>query len=277
MTLQLRAVSCSHPGKVRKVNEDSVFTFVRHPKKGEALGLLTVADGIGGHKAGDIASKIAVDTIYDHLQWFLDRDQSDDTKPLSLENTTAQLASPNPNGENFLETRLRLAIESANAQILEYAYEHPKQAGNMGTTITSILVWGKYYVLAHVGDSRAYLMRDEKLTQISEDHSFVGQMIRDGQLPPEAYYVHPRRNVITRALGQFEEVQIDLTTRQFQTGDKLLLCSDGLWEMVRDEALEQTVREDGDLDRTAQTLIELANQNGGSDNISVVIGEVFEK
>ncbi len=271
MGYKLSAATCTHPGKVRKVNEDSVFTFVRPSEKGEALGLLIVADGIGGHKAGDIASKIAVDTVFNQLQWFLDRDSSDDTKPLNMD-TSSKINSAI--GENFLETRLRGAIEAANVNILEFAHQNPQQAGNMGTTMTCALVWGKHLVLAHIGDSRAYLFRKSELTQLSDDHSFVGQMVRDGQLPFEAYYVHPRRNVITRALGQFDDAQIDISTSTLENGDKLILCSDGLWEMVRNPDIENLLLKEENLDKLSESLIELANKNGGSDNISVVIGEV---
>ena len=229
--LTITAFAHTDPGKVRQVNEDAVFSFVRPARNGDALGLLLVADGIGGHKAGDIASKLAAKTIFESLSWFLEKDQTDDTRPIE--------ASTELDPNNFIEKRLRRAVETANAKIFEYAQKNPEKAGNMGTTITAALIWKHSLVVAHVGDSRGYLFRNGILHQLTEDHSFVGQLIRRGQLPYDAYYEHPRRNVITRALGQFPDVQIDLRTDIIQSGDRLLICSDGLWEMIRDNKLTE--------------------------------------
>jgi protein phosphatase len=267
-TLSIVAAAHTNPGKARQVNEDSVFTFVRPAKNGDALGLLLVADGIGGHKAGDIASKLAANTIFDSLAWFLEKDQTEDTRPLN--------ASPELDPNNFIEKRLRRAVEAANFKIFEYAQLNPEKAGNMGTTITVALIWKHSMVMAHVGDSRGYLFRNGNLYQLTEDHSFVGQLIRRGQLPYDAYYEHPRRNVITRALGQFPEVQIDLRTDILQEGDKLLLCSDGLWEMLRDPRLTDYLNKSDDLNAIAHAMIQEAIANGGPDNISLVIGLVTD-
>nr|HNB51479.1 Stp1/IreP family PP2C-type Ser/Thr phosphatase [Anaerolineales bacterium] len=264
--LSIIAAAHSDPGKVRQVNEDSVFTFVRPAQSGDALGLLLVADGIGGHKAGDIASKLAATTVFESLSWFLEKDQTEDTRPL---NTSPEL---DPN--NFIEKRLRRAVENANLKIFEYAQNNQEKAGNMGTTITAALIWKHSMVIAHVGDSRGYLFRNGILHQLTEDHSFVGQLIRRGQLPYDAYYEHPRRNVITRALGQFPDVQIDLRTDVLQAGDKLLLCSDGLWEMIRDPRITDYLNQSDDLNAIASAMIQEAIANGGPDNISLVLGHV---
>ncbi len=264
--LSIHAAAHTDPGKVRQVNEDSVFSFVRPAKNGDALGLLLVADGIGGHKAGDIASKLAANTIYESLSWFLEKDQTDDTRPVH--------ASTELDPNNYIEKRLRRAVEAANAKIFDYAQNNPEKAGNMGTTITTALIWKHSVVVAHVGDSRGYLFRDGVLRQLTEDHSFVGQLIRRGQLPYDAYYEHPRRNVITRALGQFPDVQIDLRTDTLQSGDKLLLCSDGLWEMIRDNKITEYLNKSEDLSTIANAMIEEAISNGGPDNISIVLGEI---
>lgn len=270
MDLRLISASYTHQGRVRKHNEDSVFTYVRDPKKGEPLGLLIVADGVGGQKAGDIASSIAVNTVYEYLSWFIDRDPDDDTKP------TNQAPAPNngKDNEHPLEVRLRIAIQAANRKILSYARDNPVQAGNMGTTLTCALIHGDSVTIAHVGDSRGYRLRDGELEQLTEDHSFVGQMVRDGQLTDEAYYVHPRRNVITRALGQFDEAEIDLWTMPVENGDAFLLCSDGMWEMVRNPQIREELIKTDDLAEAAETLVLIANENGGSDNISVVLGKL---
>jgi len=272
MNLRLETASRTHPGRIRKVNEDAIFSFVRPPDKGEIQGLLIVADGIGGHKAGDIASKLAVETIYESLEWFLNKDQSEDTTPVKRE---SNLLQPYTESSTHLELRLMQAIQQANQKVFDYAQDHPEEASNMGTTITCALIRGKNLVIAHVGDSRAYRLRNKELHQLTEDHSFVGQLVRTGQLPVEAYYVHPRRNVITRALGQFSNVQIDLRTDSLEVGDKFLLCSDGLWEMVRDPILKTYLEGSEDLEQTAQDLVKEAISQGGPDNISVIISEVI--
>lgn len=270
MELILQSAAVTHQGRVRKHNEDSVFTFVRDPSKGEPLGILIVADGVGGQKAGDIASQIAVDTVYEHMSWFMNRDPLDDTRPNVLQKTE-------PDGENPLETRLRIAIQAANKKILAYAHDNPIQAGNMGTTLTCAFIHGGEVTIAHIGDSRGYRLRGGDLEQLTEDHSFVGQMVRDGQLTDEAYYVHPRRNVITKALGQFDDAEVDLWTVPMEPGDALLLCSDGMWEMVRNPEIRERLIEQDDLETAAEELVQLANENGGSDNISVVLGRLSRK
>lgn len=268
----LISASSTHQGRVRKHNEDSVFTYVRDPGKGTPLGLLIVADGVGGQKAGDIASSIAVNTIYEYLSWFFERDPEDDTKPATSGGTDVN----GQEADNALETRLRIAIQAANRKILAYARENPAQAGNMGTTLTCALIDNDKVTIAHIGDSRGYRLRNGELEQLTEDHSFVGQMVRDGQLTDEAYYVHPRRNVITRALGQFEEAEIDLWTTPIELDDAILLCSDGMWEMVRNPQIKEELIKTENLNEAAETLVQLANENGGSDNISVVLGRITE-
>lgn len=274
MPLKLISSSYTHQGRVRTHNEDSVFTFVREAHKGEPLGLLIVADGVGGQKAGEVASSIAVETVFEHLSWFIDRDPADDTRPVTMKSGSDDGAETD---ENPLETRLKIAIQAANRKILAYARENPIQAGNMGTTFTCALIEGLNLTMAHVGDSRAYRLRNGELEQLTEDHSFVGQMVRDGQLTDEAYYVHPRRNVITRALGQFDDAEVDIWTMPVEIGDQFLLCSDGLWEMVRNPQLKDKLLQQPDLRKAAEDLVDLANENGGSDNISVVLGKILEK
>ncbi|HUF39490.1 MAG TPA: Stp1/IreP family PP2C-type Ser/Thr phosphatase [Anaerolineales bacterium] len=270
MEFILQSAAVTHQGRVRKHNEDSVFAFVRDPSKGEPLGILIVADGVGGQKAGDIASQIAVQTVFEHMSWFMDQDAEDDTRPNANPQTQTD-------GESPIETRLRIAIQAANKKILAYAHDNPIQAGNMGTTLTCALIHGDNLTIAHIGDSRGYRLRDGELEQLTEDHSFVGQMVRDGQLTDEAYYVHPRRNVITRALGQFDDAEVDVWTIPIEPEDELLLCSDGMWEMVRNPEIRSRLSEQEDLETAAEELIQLANENGGSDNISVVLGKLTKK
>ena len=271
MNAKLIGAAKTHPGRVRDINEDSVLFHTQNPEISNSLSLLAVADGIGGHKAGDIASKMAIDTIFESLVVFLENDPSEITRP-----TNANIAGKpgQVETENYLERRIRVAVENANKKIFDYAQANPENAGNLGTTITCALVLESNLVIAHVGDSRAYRFRNNTLAQLTEDHSFVGQLVREGQLPKEAYYVHPRRNVITRALGQLPHVRVDLRTDILQEGDRILFCTDGLWEMIRDPEIQSHLEQDMAPDEIVSRLIETAIKNGGSDNIGVVLGEM---
>jgi serine/threonine protein phosphatase PrpC len=253
---------------VRKVNEDAALFFSPSAEKGQMPALLIVADGIGGHQAGGIASQLAVTTILDSLSSFLQ------TRPCE-----ANPSSTTPLSEvetlDSAKGQLRQAVERANQEIFQYAQENPTRASNLGTTLTCLLLWEDQMALAHVGDSRAYLLRQGQLIQLTEDHSLVGKLVREGQLPEEAYYSHPRRNVITRALGQLPFIQVDLLSDKIQVGDKLLLCSDGLWEMVRDPEIKNLLENEHPPEVTAQRLLDAALDYGGLDNIGVVIAEVY--
>jgi protein phosphatase len=270
--LTLRVATGADRGLARELNEDAVQAYVRPAQMGNALGLLIVADGMGGHQAGEIASQLAVDTIRQQLAWFLERDEADETLPSRVPgpgaSEAADLLAP-------FRDRLQRAIEEANAMIHRYAQEHPAEAGNLGTTVTCALIRGDQAIIANVGDSRAYHLRAGELQLLTEDHSFVGQLVRDGRLPPDSIYDHPQRNVITRALGYLPTVEVDLTMQPLNLGDRLLLCSDGLWEMVRDPAdLAQLLGQTNGLEEAVQELIAAANAQGGADNIAVAIAEL---
>jgi PPM family protein phosphatase len=273
-TLQLKAAAGSHRGRVRQLNEDAVLARVRPPESGISFGLFAVADGMGGHQAGEVASRLALETLHDRLSIFFD----------GTDAGAAQSAAPVdsaedtlPNVTSFLEERLRQAIVEANDVIYTYAQQHPDDAGNLGCTVTCALVQNDLAIIANVGDSRTYLLRDNALQQITEDHSYVGQLVRNGQLAPDEIYDHPQRNVVTRALGSQPEVEVDLWSYLLHAGDRLLLCSDGLWEMVRDPAvIARLLAANGDLETVADNLIAKANDEGGIDNIGVVVIELLE-
>ncbi|MBI5870891.1 MAG: Stp1/IreP family PP2C-type Ser/Thr phosphatase [Actinobacteria bacterium] len=224
--------TATHTGLVRKANEDALFA--RAP-------VFAVADGMGGAQAGEVASSLAVQAF----EWFV-----------------PQTSSP--------EEELRRLITRVNGNIHELAVADPARSG-MGTTLTAAVVRGQSVTLAHVGDSRAYLLRDGALTQLTEDHSLVGEMLRSGQITSAEAEEHPQRSIITRALGVDPGVEIDTSTLEWRPGDLLLLCSDGLYSMVPDETIAAILAGDGVLSSTAQALIEAANAAGGRDNISVVI------
>ncbi|MBI5054861.1 MAG: Stp1/IreP family PP2C-type Ser/Thr phosphatase [Chloroflexi bacterium] len=255
----LNAASITHPGQVRQSNEDSIFSFVRPPEQGNPLGLLIVADGMGGHLAGEVASRLAIETIQKEMQpLFAVSSDGAATKPLTM-----------------LEEHLRTAIEKANAIIHQYSLQHPDEAANLGSTVTCAVVRGEAVVVANVGDSRVYHLHQNELTQITEDHSYVARLIKEGQLEPEAIYTHPHRSVIIRALGHEPGVEVDVWTLEFGIGDRLLLCSDGLWEMVRDDQIKQRLTNSPQLQTAAQTLINDANNCGGVDNVSVIVAELI--
>jgi serine/threonine protein phosphatase PrpC len=203
--------------------------------------LFAVADGIGGAQAGEIASKLAASAV----------------------------RSSDPG-------RLEDLIQEANRRVHQRAVEDAAVSG-MGTTLTVAEIVGERVSIGHVGDSRAYLVRDGRLEQLTEDHSLVGELVRSGKLTPEEAESHPQRSVITRALGTDPDVDVDTFAVEPRPGDLFLLCSDGLTTMVDDRTIERLVEEKrGDLDGLVNALIRAANKGGGEDNITVVAFEITE-
>jgi serine/threonine protein phosphatase PrpC len=229
-------IGLSHRGRRRRHNEDA---YVVQPP------LFAVADGMGGAKAGEVASALAADAV---------QESGND-------------------GESG-EARVAALIEEANRRVFRRASED-REASGMGTTMTVALVEGDEVAIGHVGDSRAYLIRDGRLEQLTDDHSLVAELVRSGKLTPEEAETHPQRSVITRALGTEADVDVDTFSVQSAPGDLFLLCSDGLTSMVDDETILDAVeRNRADLDQAAKALINAANRGGGEDNITVVFFEV---
>jgi protein phosphatase len=221
-------------GRVREGNED-------HELTDKTMGLYAVADGMGGHQAGEVASATAIEAL------------------------RAAVASGTP---------IRDAITLANDAVVERSAADERLRG-MGTTMTAAtLAAGGTLLIGHVGDSRAYLARDGELRQITEDHSLVEEMVRGGELTPEQAEVHPQRSVITRALGIDPGVEVDLYPVELQEGDRVLLCSDGLTGMVRTEEIAAVLQREPDPPKAANELVEAANEAGGEDNITVVLLDV---
>ena len=233
----MNVVSRTHVGNVRPSNQDALLVL---PGR---YGLFGVADGMGGHKAGDVASRMAVDYLARMLQ---------NARPA--------------------EALLRGGIQQANLQIYREQLDNADWNG-MGTTLTVIWEDDDRVLLGHVGDSRAYLLRCGRLSQISVDHSLVGEMLRDGLITPEQARRHPYRNVITRALGASEDVLADISVLDKQAGDQYLICSDGLSEYVTTEEMEEILL-NRPMEQAADELLNRALQGGGRDNISLVIAEV---
>jgi serine/threonine protein phosphatase PrpC len=258
-SLKLQAASGTDTGLVRKVNQDVAYSWVSNPRKGGPLALLIVADGMGGGLAGEIASRLAVDKISRTLVSFLERDAVRLPKPPIV-----------------LEGTLRSAIRQANGAIYDYAQRNLIGAGTMGTTIACALIQGTLAVVANVGDSRVYLLGGGGLEQLTADHSMVAQLIESGLLDGEALFDHPRRNILTRALGTNPKVEIDVSTINLSVDDRLLLCSDGLWGMLQDvDQLERILRRAETPEMAVGDLLAAANAQGGEDNISVVVCDVL--
>lgn len=252
--IRLRSSARTSTGQVRENNEDNVHLWAR-----DQFVLAIVADGMGGAAAGEEASRIAVEAVHE-----------DFTKPDANDNYSYKTSD-----EDVLMNRLKTAIRSANHNIVHRALVQPEFKG-MGTTLTLALVRGTDVMVAHVGDSRAYLIDQEEheITQITSDHSFVEALVAAGHITREEAEDHPMRNVLYRALGQSEEVEVDFHHHHLHIGDRLVLCSDGLTRHVKREEIAQIALAEDNPDVTTQKLVDLANSRGGEDNISVVVIKV---
>ena len=262
----LVGASLTHSGKVRNKNQDAVVYHIPEVLNGDRRGLFMVADGVGGHMAGEVASNLAVQTVCSSLKDFLDGE-------FRL-NLADNAASNEFVYESYLGGLLKATVEHANYEIYEYSMNNRNEAANLSTTLTCGLINGNILVIAHVGDSRAYRLRRGQLEQLTADHTFVGEMVRNGQYPPSAVYDHPRRHMIIRALGREPSVNVDIEILQVQEGDRLLFCSDGLWEMVRDSDITKILSSAGSPQEAAERLFKSAMDAGGVDNIGIVVGDI---
>jgi PPM family protein phosphatase len=239
MSLSLRFAAGSHKGMIREGNEDSGYAGPR---------LLAIADGMGGQAAGEVASSEVISTLV----------TLDDDVP----------------GSDIL-TSLGHAVQRANDQLRAMVEEDPQLEG-MGTTLTALLWTGQRLGLVHVGDSRAYLLRDGLLTQITQDHTWVQRLVDEGRITEEEATTHPQRSLLMRALGSGDHVEPDLSIREVRAGDRYLICSDGLSGVVSHQTLEETLASYQGPQETVQELIQLALRGGGPDNITVIIADVLD-
>ena len=238
----LKSYAITDIGRKRQLNQD--FIYLSETPVGNLPNLFIVADGMGGHKAGDYASRYAVETVVEAI------------------------------GISFEKNPIRIlggAIEKANTLIRQRAREDIAYNG-MGTTMVAATCMGRYLEVANVGDSRLYVIND-KIEQITRDHSLVEEMVRMGGIDKASAKNHPDKNIITRAIGARNYIEVDFFNVELQAGDIVLLCSDGLTNMVDDEVIHQILTEDGSIRDRAEKLVETANQNGGKDNISVIVIE----
>ncbi|MFC4404626.1 Stp1/IreP family PP2C-type Ser/Thr phosphatase [Gracilibacillus xinjiangensis] len=234
----------SDKGKVREINEDAVAVY---EQSAEGFVLAVVADGMGGHQAGDVASKMAIEEL--NKAWQNDH-QDINTKK---------------SAEKWLEN----AVLQANNRVYEYALSNSSLTG-MGTTIVASVCSNDFLVIAHIGDSRAYLIYQDQWKQITKDHSLVGELVRTGQLSEEDALVHPRKNVILKALGTEKNVTPDIYSAVWEESSILLLCTDGLTNKISDKEIHQLLWQDCS-QQTVDQLIKLANDRGGEDNITVAV------
>ncbi len=239
----LKTFSITDIGRKRKVNQDFVYSSER--LVGPLPNLFLVADGMGGHNAGDYASRLAVETIVERSSGSLE------TNPLRV---------------------LDEAVQSANGLVRQRAQEAPELQG-MGTTVVAAVIDGRELYVANVGDSRLYIVNSGEIRQITKDHSWVEEMVRRGGIGKAEARNHPDKNIITRAVGAEETVRIDFFQVLLQEGDVILMCTDGLTNMLEDEEIRMTLDGARDIVEKAQGLVRAANERGGRDNISVVLIE----
>jgi PPM family protein phosphatase len=250
MALRIEVAGETNVGMKRTHNEDS-FSII------EDAGLYIVADGMGGHASGEVASKMAVDSL---KEFFASTAQDPErTWPYKMDRS-----------KGYEENRLITGIKLANLRIYESAQRDPRQRG-MGTTIVTMFAVEDGVYVAHVGDSRGYRIRDGKIEQLTEDHSLLNDYIKMKRLTPEEIANFPHKNVIVRALGMKDTVKVDTRYEQPRAGDTYLLCSDGLSGPVTDPDMLDIVTSSSDLKTAASRLIQRANEHGGPDNITCVL------
>ena len=288
MPLKLTAAYKTDVGKQREQNEDKPYALISEDSES---GLFIVADGMGGYQAGEVASKLAVEKISDALKTFfmplseqptvrltpLSEQETVKLQPMQLGEQMAAASSQKtrklpetPIAKN-VEDALKAAIRQANKAILSYGEEQTSARG-LGCTVTAAFVQDDTAYVANIGDNHTYLFRNGELAPLTRDHSLVARLVEAKQIEPEDVYTHPQRNLIYRSLGAgHKTVDPDVFHAPLQPGDSLLLCSDGLWEMVHDSDLVRVLREQQDPQKACDILIDLANANGGEDNITAVI------
>lgn len=240
--MRIEAAGATDVGQVRRINQDAYLL---------GYSAFAVADGMGGHQAGEVASAAALEPV--------------------AELDGRVFADPEAARQALVD-----AFVTANRMVTDMSADDPDYRG-MGTTLTAVLFEGRRLHLGHTGDSRAYLVRDGQLRQLTTDHTLVQHLIDEGQITPAEAAIHPQRSIITRAIGVAADVQVDTETFEIQSGDRLLLCSDGLTGVVPDEQLAQLLLEVESPQALAETLIERANAGGGHDNITAVVVDFVEE
>lgn len=274
MTYWLSVAGLTDAGRQRDLNEDRFYYKVVQASDEGPVGLFVVADGMGGHLAGEVASQWAVGTIKRELAPLFRPQDPSLTRRLDAEALAAVGSGVTVRlEETELARLLGHAVERANQVLLGYAKKHPDEAGDLGSTLTLAVVEGERLTVAHVGDSRAYLWYEGKLQQLTDDHSVPGALLKQGKITAQEAHEHPHRSVLYRCLGLKGGVEVDIVPALvLQPGAGFLLCSDGLWDMVYPtERIEALLNASPDLPTACRRLVNAANEAGGEDNITVVL------
>lgn len=247
----LESANAHSIGKIRRYNEDALVSFqleTMRKDQTDSLGLYVVADGMGGHINGDEASASAVSAFTEQL--------GNDIIPLFLKDES---------DSSIIPEMLKKAVLFANQSILDV---HP----GSGTTFTAALIWNEKIYIAHVGDSRLFLIHQNyEMEQLTHDHSLVQMMVDLGEISEEEALTHPRRSVLLRSLGFDKDVEVDLAENKLEAGESLLLCCDGLWSVIKNDQMTKIIREHTDIQEAADALVDAANDAGGPDNISCIL------
>lgn len=230
-------------GNYRETNQDAYFVSDK-----QEIPLFIISDGMGGHKAGEVASKMAIDIIKEEIFDEVDAEKIEENKLINL---------------------IKKAIETANIEIFNTSKRKEEYSG-MGTTVTMAYVLKNKVFIGQIGDSRAYLFRGDKLIQLTEDHSLVAELLKKGSITKEEAERHPQKNIITRAVGTENTIDIDVVVEELYREDIILLCTDGLTNMVEDNQIKRILLKEKDVQTTCNELVDLANKNGGFDNITVI-------
>jgi protein phosphatase len=288
MSIKLKAACKTDVGRQREQNEDCPYMFISEEHE---RGLFIVADGMGGYRAGEVASQMAVEKISESLKHFLVPITEQPTVKLTpvadLETVVLDTARVGEQSRQHktrklsesatyknIEDQLKIAVRNANRAIVSYGEERSAARG-LGCTVTAALVQNDQAYIVNVGDSRTYLYRNGKLSRLTRDHSLVQRLVEEKQIEPEDVYSHPQRNLIYRSLGAgHKTVDADVFHEDLLPGDTLLLCSDGLWEMARTQGMLSVLQQEHDPQKICDSLIDMANANGGEDNITAVVVQV---
>jgi protein phosphatase len=263
--IKIESAALSDPGTRRNQNQDMVFHQIGRVNGDKTVGLFLVCDGMGGQRGGEIASRIAVDTIaaelaglFTEAHLFLN---GDDTHPSFF----------------MLDQKMWAAVEEANAQIYQYAQNHADETPRLGTTVTAVLIYDNLAYIAHAGDGRVYIGRQEHLIQLTQDHSLVATLAQNGYIDESEIASHPQSHIILRALGIRESIELDTLDWELEPGDKVLICSDGLWKAFPDSSeLGQLLQANATAASLCHQLVSEAKERDGSDNISAVVVRVSE-
>jgi serine/threonine protein phosphatase PrpC len=249
----------SDRGQVRELDEDSLLSLTLSPtyesRTGPVLGLFAVADGMGGHSGGEVASKLALQVVADRA-----------LRAVILPELAGELVL-----EDDIPVLLRQSIIAANDMVY---LDRQKRDSDMGTTLTTAYIRDDRLFIAHVGDCRAYRWNSNGLEQLTTDHSVIARLIVEGQAEPEELYTHPHRSIVYRCIGDKPLVDVDTVLLPLEPGDRVVLCCDGLWEMLRDEGIEDVLMQESDPQLACDILVRHANAAGGEDNISVIIVQI---